>query len=335
MFSKYTFKGNYFELGQQTGVIFKDAINSNIDKYIKLLGNNIVRDRLDKTIEMISEKLPNCYEELLGKAKGSEVDIKPLVLMHCPEILDKVDGCTTAIYKKNDRILFSHNEDDKGYDHSNTALVKYINEDGSWIVSLAGYDKLIGSCFGYNSKGLVFSCNFIYHEEVNLDLLSRYVVIRDVIESSNIDECRDKLTKYPTASPFSFNVLEKDTLKVINIENDFENHYETIINDRYARSNHFLCKDNAKMSISSKNRNINAKDRISKLNDDCCINDLIDVLSLQNDDSNDCILKDPNIFKDPKVALTICNFSYDSKQDLIIINDYIDHTKLAMNYNEF
>lgn len=335
MFNKYTFKGNYNDFGYQTGIIFKDAIKANINKYIDLLNNQIVLDRLNYAQDLIKTKLPNCYEELLGKAEGSGVDIKPLILMHCPELIDKIDGCTTAIYKKDNCVLFSHNEDDKGYDHSNTALVKYIYEDGSWIVSLAGFDKLIGSCFGYNSKGLIFSCNFIYHEEIDPELLSRYIVIRDVIESGSIDECKAKLNKYPTASPFSFNVLEKDSLNVVNIENDFNKHYETIINYRYARSNHFLNKQDAKMSISSRNRNINAKDRIRKLNDDCNIEDLIEVLSLQNEDANDCILKDPNIFSDPSIALTICNFSYDSSRDLFIINDYIDHSRIELSYNEF
>ena len=335
MFRKLTIKGNYYEIGYQLGNLFKQAINDNISIYEEKLKNKFILDDIDKSILNVKTRLPNCFEELKGKAEGACVDFKPLFLMHSPEVLDKVDGCTTAIFKKQNSVLFSHNEDDKGYDHKNTALVKIIKDNGDWLVSLAAYDKLVGSCFGYNNYGLVFSCNFIYHDSVDTNLLSRYLVIRDVAESKNIDECIKKLNDMPTASPFSFNVLEKDTLKVINIENDYDNHNITNIDYKYARSNHFLTKDNPKMSISSKNRNLNAKNRISMLDDNSSIDDLINVLSLENKDSNDCILKDPNKFSDPKVALTICNFSYDGESNLIIINDYIDHTVLKMGYEEF
>lgn len=335
MFNRIEIKGNYYEIGYQLGSLFSQAIKDNISLYKDMLNNKTISDIVDKNTQVIKYRLPNCYEELIGKAEAAGVEFRPLFLMHSPEILDKVDGCTTAIIKKKDCVLFSHNEDDKGYDHTNTALVKIIKENGDWLVSLAAYDKLVGSCFGYNSFGLVFSCNFIYHESVNTDYLSRYLVIRDVVESKSIDECLNKFINMPTSSPFSFNALEKESLKVLNIENDYENHNVTNIDYKYARSNHFLTKDNPKMSVSSKNRNLNAKKRIEPLDNDSSIYDLIDVLSLENENPDDCILKDPNKFNDPKVALTICNFSYDTKTNLILINDYIDHTFVSMDYDEF
>lgn len=335
MFKKIIVKGSNYDMGFELGKFFKKPIQDTIETYIDKLKNPSIAKVIENNIENVKNTFPHIYEELLGKAEGSEVDFKALFLMHSPEVLDKVDGCTTAIYKLNDRVLFSHNEDDKGCNHENTVLVKHLFEDGRYVVGLDTFDKLTGSCFGFNSFGLVYSCNFIYHEDINTDYLSRYVVVRDVIESKDIDECLFKLNKYPTASPFSMNLLDTNSLRVINVENDYFSHYITEIQDKYARSNHFLCKDGVKMSNSSRNRNINAKARIADLTDNASINDLIDVLSLESENADDCILKDPNKFNDPKVALTIANYSYDTFEKEFILNDYIDHSTIKFTFESF
>lgn len=334
MFNKYLIKGNMYELGLRQGEIFTKAINEEISKYEELLKEERIANITDGIIEKIKKDFPNSLDELYGKADGAKVDRRALVLMHSPEVYSKFDGCTTAIYKKADRVLFSHNEDDQGYNHENTALIKFDYGD-HWLVSYSAYHKLTGSCFGYNSYGLVFSCNYLFHEKANLDFLSRYIVTRDIVESKSLEECLEKLNKHRTASPFSYNVLDLNTLKVANIEHDLDKDYITYIDDKYARSNHFLNKENPKMSESSKNRNLFAKERISKLDCNCELKDLIEVLAYEDEDYYKCILMDPLKYQGIDNSVTVANMAFDSKTKEVIITDYLDHSIWKHNYGEF
>ena len=334
MFNKYLIKGNMYEIGYKQGEIFAEAINKEINNYLELLKEGRISKITDKIIEKIKNDFPNLLDELYGKADGAKVDRRALILMHSPEVYSKFDGCTTAIFNKGDRVLFSHNEDDQGYNHENTALVKFDYGD-HWLVSFTAYHKLTGSCFGYNSYGLVFSCNYLFHELANLDFLSRYIVTRDIIESKSLDECLEKLDKNKTASPFSYNVLDLNTLKVCNIEHNHDKDYITYIDDKFARSNHFLNKENPKMSESSKNRNIFAKERIAKLDTNAQLKDLIEVLSYEDSDYNKSILLDPLKYSNVDNSVTVANMAFDSKTKEVIINDYLDHSIWTHKFGEF
>ena len=145
------------------------------------------------------------------------------------------------IKKKNGKFLFSHNEDEKKYTFENTALIKY-DYGQYWIVGYTMAEKLTGSSFGYNSYGLVFSSNYIYDTKIELSNISRYIMVRTVMNASTIEEVIRILKKCKVASAFSLNVLDTKTFKAINIEKDIEEIYVTNIEDRYARANHFTTK---------------------------------------------------------------------------------------------
>ena len=124
MYEKYVLKGNDYELGLKAGEIFKDPINKEIDKYLKMLDDEKTSLQVDKIINKIKNELPRCLDEIYGRADGANVDRRALVLFYSPEVYTKLDACTTAIYKKDDRVLFSHNEDDYECNHENRKLFK-------------------------------------------------------------------------------------------------------------------------------------------------------------------------------------------------------------------
>lgn len=327
MFKQITVKGNRYEQGYQLGIFFKDKLNEKIDSFKKLLENADISNKVDELIIRLEKEFPDALEELYGKADGAWVDRKALILMHSSEIYRKPFGCTTAIYKLKDRVLFSHNEDEDGYDESDCAIVRYEYDD-HFLVSFTLYDQLTGSCFGYNSYGLVYSCNYLFHEEHNLNNISRYILSRQLIENKSIEECLNFLNNNKPAQPFSFNVLDTHTNEVINIEIDYDSLNITHIEDKYSRSNHFLTKDNPKMSKNSMYRNLYAHEGMDKLNSDASLNEVYNVLCYENEEYEKSILMDPSKYKDINNSITITNFSYDSKTNEVIITDYMDKTKI-------
>ncbi|MBR0461312.1 MAG: hypothetical protein IJJ00_01185 [Erysipelotrichaceae bacterium] len=335
MYDKYILKGNDYEIGVKAGKIFKKPINEEIGIYVKMLEDEKTSAITDKIILTMEKELPRCLQEIYGRADGAAVDPKAMVLFYSPEVYTKVDGCTTAVFKKDDRVLFCHNEDDIGCNHENRNLMK-LDYGDFWLVGMGDYHKLHGSNFGYNSKGLVFSCNYLFHDEVNLDFLSRYIVSRDVVESGSIEECLAKLNKHKPASAFSYNVMDIKANEAVNVENDLDNMYVTRIEGRFARSNHFLNKENAIASENSRYRYRYANERLAKVSDDAKLQDLVDVLSYENEEYVQSILMDPLKYPDKKDnTVTVANFAFDSLTKEIHVRDYLDHSECRLDYDDF
>ena len=335
MYDKFILKGSDHEIGVKAGRIFKDPINAEIGIYEKMLEDEKTAVITERIISHMEKDLPRCLDEIYGRADGAGVDRKALVLFYSPEVYTEVDGCTTAFLKKKDRILFSHNEDDVACTHVNRNLLK-LDYGNFWMVGMGDYHKLNGSNFGYNSKGLVFSCNYLFHNEVDLDNLSRYIVSRDVVESGSINECIEKLKARKPASAFSYNVIDIKTNEAVNIENDLHDMYITHIEDRFARSNHFLHKENDFASENSKYRYQFANERLSALDDDATLKDLVEVLSYENEEYVKSIFMDPLKYPDEKEnTVTIANFAFDTLTKEIRMKDGLDHSECTLDYADF
>ena len=109
-----------------------------------------------------------------------------------------------------------------------------------------------------------------------LDYVSRYVMVRDVMNCSSIEECVNKLKEIKVASPFSLNIVDTKNNKVINVEKDTDEVYIKEIDDRWARSNHFIIKstDLSKIPESTKFRHEKPKELLDKLDKSAKISDL-------------------------------------------------------------
>lgn len=331
MFQKITVKGNAYDRGKQLGRFFSNAINRHKKEYLSYIADKEVVNNL-WTVKQKLDKFPEISDEIKGRADGANIGYALMLLMMSPEIINNHSGCTTVFYKKNDCVYFSHNEDDNAYSEDEIALVRH-EENGKFVVGLTPYNKLTGSCFSYNSYGLVFSCNYLFYEDNKIDNISRYIFARRIINSQSINEVKELLKDNRLASPSSFNILDTNTLECLNIENDYEDYYLTNIDKAYARSNHFLNRESGNVSLSSLNRYKYSKMRIDKLDDNAELKDVYNVLCLENESHDECILMDPLKFKNTFV--TIANFSIDSYTKVIEINDYLDHTVIKYRYNEF
>jgi len=317
-------KGSDYEMGFQIGGIFKEYLQKTIPKYEEKLKDKTAYLKVKNMEKQLKNTLPNCLDEIIGRADGAGVSRDAMLLMFFPEIYKGLDGCTTLILKKrNGNFLFAHNEDDFNFNIENIALVKY-NYGDYWVVGYTMAERLTGSAFSYNSYGMIFSCNYIYGTKFNIDNISRYILVREIIKLKDIDDIIKLLQKTKTASAFSINILDKNKKVAVNIEKDIDQIYVTNITDRYARSNHFLAKPIIEQEVPKNTifRSKKAHELLIQVNNESAtINDLINILNFKTEKREESIFKEPDPLN--KKGITVANFSFDSETDEIQIIDYV------------
>ena len=105
------FQGTPYENGKASGNFFKKVIQQSMPFYENLLKNSEIKCLGDTLSLKLKETYPDYYEEIKGKADGAEVNYLAYFLMLCPELIEKIDHCTTIICKdKDEKFMFSHIE---------------------------------------------------------------------------------------------------------------------------------------------------------------------------------------------------------------------------------
>lgn len=324
--------GSNYEIGYKLGKHFKNYLNNVIKKYDEKIKYKNIYEDVKNMENKLKREFPQYLDEIYGRADGACLSRDSILLMFFPEIFKQPDGCTTLIMRnKDNKYLFSHNEDDRNYNSDNIALVKYNYED-YWIIGYTMAEKLMGSSFAFNSYGMIFSSNYIYDTVVDLNNISRYIMVRSIMNSKNIEEVINKFEKHPVASAFSLNILDLKTNEAINVEKDIKDFYITKIEDRYARSNHFLSKKENLPDIpkSSNFRYNKTNELLNKLSiDSVKLYDLESILNYETSDYYESIFKSPEKYNDKSV--TVANFSYDADFSKIIVKDFLDNTKLEFD----
>ncbi len=330
MLELFEVRGTDYEMGVQIGRKFKDYLQKRIPSFDKMIaGYSAVIDTFQKKLEV---QFPKLLQEIYGRADGAEISRSSYLLMLFPELYRNIEGCTTLFLKKADgEFLFAHNDDNEWFDLTNTALIKYCYDD-NYIISYTMAERLSGSAFSFTSNGMVFSSNYIFGNNADLGNLSRYVVVRDIINCSNIDEALQKLRNTDVASPFSLNMLDLNTKRAVNVEKDVHNVYITEITDRYARSNHFHAKqgDNSTATADTLFRHKKANELIATLSPSTAkITDLVNILRYSTDVYNESIYKQYGAYTG--VWQTDATLALDTADDFVAVYDYIGNSILKIS----
>ncbi len=322
--------GTPYQMGFRLGQLFASGLKSLEAHYLDLLNNEMVQQHLANLTAKLKAEFNDGYQEILGRADGADIDERAALLMFFPEITKRIDGCTDVIIKDEEgHFYLSHNEDDINYTPSDVALVKYQYED-HWVISYLNATKLAGSCFSFNSYGMIFTSNYIYDEIINLDYLSRYLLVRKAIEAKNYQETIQILTDIRVASAFSFNFIDTVNNKAFNVEKDLEEVYVTEITERYGRANHFTTKpyDLSKVPASSSFRDGKARELLSEC--DCknvSLSQLETILDYEEEDYYRCVYKDPHRFDGSRQSVSVARFSYDGALRKITVTDFLDNRR--------
>lgn len=330
-------RGTRYEMGAAIGKEFSAHLKKRTAEYAEALAAPEAQAFLAAVKPAIRAASEGCWEELRGRADGAGVDFDALLLLMSPEYFARVDGCTT-VYVKDGRgkVKFSHNEDNTGYTDDTVALVKYVSGD-RWVVSYTMAERLAGCAFSWNSSGMIFSTNYIVPDTHDLRNPSRYFLIRDIIESTSMAEALDRVTRFPTASPFSLNVVDTKADRAVNCEKDVSTVYVRELRDRYARANHFILKQGSiRTTDSSVFRQEKITELVGKLDlENVTSHDLVEALSYREPDIGRCIYKDFSTFFPAGKSTTVANFAYDNATGLLTVRDYITGDAVTWTWNGF
>jgi len=290
---------------------------------------------LDKNFYLMKQKLiktyPEYYQEVCQRAKGAKVDPdKYLTYVSCELREQALEKCTDILIKKDDgTILLGHNEDGE-YNKNNSSLIKHLTQKG-WYIEFACTDSLAGTSYWWNSSGLIFTMNYIYTNHQEMNEISSWFVLRDIVESGSLNEVLKKIKKVKSASGFNINLINTNTNKVYSIEYYINQINVVEITDKFIHTNHFLHLEKGYYPKNSNtfNRFEHCGHIIDKLDKNIISSeDIKTILEYRNDDYMHTVHVDAGDNKKSSETLTSSLFLFDSSQKQIQIYDYINKQKI-------
>lgn len=312
--------GDDYRMGTLIGKHFHDYLAGIEAGFAAMLPGHI--ERVKALEANLAVKLPRCLAEIYGRADGAGVSRDVMLLIMFPEIYGGTDGCTTAYLKTKRTAMLAHNEDSATMNIDNVALVRYDYGDRQ-LLAYTSAIRLAGSAFAFNSAGMAFSSNHIFGGARDMDEISRFILLRDIINSASIEEAAEKVRVVDVASPFNLNILDMRTFTLCNIERDLHDLHIEYIGDRYTHSNHYCTKpyDATRVPINSVFRREKSRALLSALDETATLDDMLAVLSYEGD-GYDCSVFERRE-KYPDRICTVATFAVDPQTDDIRVLDFI------------
>ena len=320
MIDFFEVSGNDYQMGVLIGRHFSDYLQSIEAGFAAMLPGHI--ELVKRLEDNLSRRLKGCLDEIYGRADGAGVARDVMLLIMFPEIYGGTDGCTTLYMKTSRGAMLAHNEDSSTMNLDNVALVKYCY-DGWQLVAYTSAIRLAGSAFAFNSKGLAFSSNHIFGGDRDMNEISRFIVLRDIINSGSIEEAAEKVRSIDVASPFNLNILDYERGTLCNIERDLYDLHCEFISDRYTHSNHYCTKpyDSERVPVSSVFRRNKSMELLRSLGDDASLSDLFNILGYEGESYDDSVFERRERYKER--ICTVASFGMDSATKEIRILDFI------------
>ncbi len=320
--------GTDYNIGLSIGRFFKDILKTQASAYAHYLQEENIAEYIRRELRILYNTMPDIYEELRGRSDGSEVSLEMITLLSSPEILRKEDGCTTVAVKQEDgHILLAHNEDEDDFTTENSGVFIYHYEDLD-VYAYTNAMKLPGSCVGWNSAGMIYTSNYLFYEEPDLDRVSRYIACAAIYRCRSAEEAAEYVQNMKTASPFSINILDTRTNEFINIEKDLDTCYITAVQDKFSRSNHFLHKE-TRHSVSSEYRLHKSRELLQ--GDIRTLKDVTDITDYVGTD-DDHTIHIPGYNKDH--GRTVTNLSCDTKEKIVVLRDFLENTTVRFSLDQ-
>lgn len=234
--------GSGFDNGRKIGADRKKYIRQIIRRDRKAL-DTVLKTKhplIGYLRESLSKEYPEQIQEIEGMALGAEVDFQDLFLENCPEILNKEEGCTSAVLKLRSGTFLIHNEDeDGGRDEKGFAILNYVN-DGFSRSAFAYPGELAGNAFGWNSAGMFYTVNYLATSKVNLNGIPRYFVARGLLEKKSLAEAVRYLRGMDEASGFHYFIGDANTGKIVSVEKSLRKISVIPVEESGFHSNHYI-----------------------------------------------------------------------------------------------
>jgi hypothetical protein len=233
-------RGDHYSCGLDYGAAAKRNIVWRLNNFVDNAEFKGSSEKLHAAHETCKQHFPQYLRELQGVADGAEVDFWKLFYFNLPELSDSDSACTSIARREGNETLLVHNEDGVGEERSEDGfLVHYVLPTVSFYTFVyAG--ELPGACYGWNSHGVFFTCNYLYlgFGPGLQDRVSRTFVARQLAEATDIDDAVTKLKSGWSASGYHNFIGKEDRLVSVEQLRDDVSVKEVVGTDIHC--NHYL-----------------------------------------------------------------------------------------------
>lgn len=244
-------EGTNYEIGFEIGRKFKDRINRAFKQSV--IYNYLIEiDRLkpewfDCLHEHAKKHFPQYLAEITGIAEGAGLDYRDIALINFRGSFPE-KGCSTVIFKQQDKIILAHNEDHETVLGELAYLLIVELQDGTSFLAYTYPGCLPGFSSSFNSHGIVMSANAMPDPDVQIGV-PRHLFDRSMLEANNIEDVLQRILMPQRSGAFSYNLVSMKEKRVINLEITSKMHYMTEIQDKYFHTNHFISDELKGLSI--------------------------------------------------------------------------------------
>lgn len=236
-------KGSNYQIGYQIGVHFKTQIDFVLQNRAKFIRQKTADSkdpsRINTMLTIVKQYFPQFVEEIQGIAEGANLPFRDLFIHNCMHIPETAN-CSTGIFQFPNKTFLVHNEDFDPIMKEQIYFVFVELSPGTGFFSHCYPGVLPGMSNGFNSDGLVITCNYLPdpHQEIGL---SRVFFGRAMLEQKKMTDAIDILHTYvPRTGGVSYSICSKKEHKSINIETTGRDLAMTNITDRFFRANHYI-----------------------------------------------------------------------------------------------
>ncbi len=235
--------GTNYEMGYQTGKHFATQIARILQanhKFQLIYANDKNNPaKADQVIRLIQENLPQFMDEIRGIAEGSSQEIRSIILLNLWHLYDE-ENCSTVIFKTPTKIFIGHNEDHCKSMCDDSYYLHMKLPDNTDIFSHSYPGCLPGFSNGFNSHGLVITCNSV-PDPIKEIGIPRTFIGRWMLEATTIDEAVERAAKFvPRGGGVSYNIASLKEKRVVNLEITGNESALTEITERFFHSNHYI-----------------------------------------------------------------------------------------------
>jgi len=254
-----------YDLGFAVGERFAENINNSLDINEDLMAtiNQIIAvDSIyfyQQLLDTAEEEMPDMVAELHGMCDGSGAEFRSVFMLNIfgeiialyygtqnrdIEIPEQMPlGCSDVLYKYENKIYLSHNEDGFAGLKDYMFLVKAKLPGKPEFISFNYPCMVLGVGPTVNDAGIAISNNYIQASAGDAEGIPAYFVNRKLIEFSNIQEITDFIATKRIVNCLNCNIASINENRIISMEMASDSYSLHEVNGLYAHTNHIVHTD--------------------------------------------------------------------------------------------
>lgn len=243
-------EGSYYEIGFQTGRLFRKNIREVIRRrekwHHRLMSIYDTREGkvfADELHRLTHKHFPWILDEIEGMAAGAGLDFKAVWVMCIKSEIDAWQepnpGCSTICVKDDKHFWLYHNEDGHAAYGDLMFMVRVTPPSGVTYLSMVYPGIITGNGPTMNDRGIIQTTNYIgsVHPEVGIP---RYIIGRAVLEAKTLEEAVQVATTEPRAHPFHHNLAGIEEDRYLSVETIPGKHQVKEPKGVYFHTNHLV-----------------------------------------------------------------------------------------------